>query len=362
MQQSRKLGSRGCPPIPITAEDITILASLSKHEGQVQIAAKLKWNTSRVCRRIQKLQAHQLVVVDQKTGKRVPNPVYFPKLAGKTPPPVQTATGTLPGKKYSTHVHNTQCDCEVMPSSAQAYAKLRKTFKLLNHMDYWDRLLIEDKDLGYFGAKRFANPNFIVMSTTRKLFFHPWGWGNTDDEAEADAAKGAEELHDKLEKILGIKLGFKFQLTSKTGKRQPEYSLHANAPVSMVPPTQVPASVAAQSPAPVTPQLIVKGVAIRPDISHPDDLEGVGKIAGRTLTQIGKDLESIPQLVTNAVNTQLQQMVQDAVARGIAQAIAPLTTAIRDAVVAGIQQGLAQAPPAPGASQPPARPPNGTYT
>ncbi|MEX2680840.1 MAG: hypothetical protein Q6373_004520 [Candidatus Sigynarchaeota archaeon] len=370
-RKSRKncacLGHLGTPPIMISRDDITILAGMAKGQNQVQIAARLQRSPSAVCRRVKILQDHQLVITSAKTGERVPNPVFFPRFAGKTPSPVVTSSGTLPGKKYTIHLHNVQADCEVMPSSMLAYQKLRPTFKLLNHMEYWDRLVIEDKDLGFFGMKRFGNPHFIVISTPKKLFFYPWGWGNTDDEAEADAKRGAEELHDYLEKMLRIKLGFAFHVISPSGKRQPDYALHAMATPAATTPVGT-------SPAPVpplavqAPQLVVKGNVLKPDISHPDDIESTGKAGGRTLSEIARDLERIPQIASDTVAAQLQRLVQEAVAQvtaalipamaqGISQAMAPLTVAIKDAVAAGIQQGLSQV-----SQSQPTKPPSGQYT
>ncbi len=346
MTTGKKLGSRGSPPMPLVREDLKILAGIQKRENQVTIAKKVNRSTSWVSRRIKKYQDHQLVMIDAKTGKRVVNPVFFPAIAGKNAPPIQTTTGTLPGGKYTVHVHNIYCYCEVMPSSQKVYLNHRNNFKLLNHMEGWDRLYIGDNDLGFFGAKRFANPNFMVLSTPKALFFYPWGWGNTDAEALDDAQRGAEELHDKLQSLYKIKLGFKFEIMSPSKKRQPHFSLHATNQSTL----------SAPSPAPViqpAPALVVNGTAFSPDVSHPDDIEGTGLQAGKTLTQIGKDLESIPKLIDTTVSDKLQQMIQDAVAQAFKEAATAFAGTIRDAVVAGIQQGLQ----VPQASQPQTRPP-----
>lgn len=332
----------GSPPLALSTDDFKILVGLHRQESQVSIAARIHWSTTKVCRRIQKYADHQLVLRDAKTGQRVLDPRWFPTIVGKVKPPVQTVTGCVPGGKYSIEYHNLYCYCEVLPSSKADYERVRKTLPLLNSVNGWDRLYIPDKDLGFFGAKRFANPDFMVLSTPRGLFFYPWGWGNTDLEALEDAEKGAEELHAFLKKKFGLNLGCTFEKASKSGKRQPHPVLNSQA--SMPP---VPALASVPSAAPV---MVVNGVELRQDGTHPDGIEGTGLVAGRTLSQIGKDLESIPGLVQDHVNNTIQQQVTDAVSKAMQIVIPQLITAvaqsfvpvIKDSVMQGMQSVIPQ--------------------
>ncbi len=368
MHPKKKSWKVGQPPMDITTDDTKILVKLQNGNNQVQIAKALGCSASKISRRIRAFQDHNLVVVDSKTGKRVPNPVLFPKLAGKNKLPIATVTGTLPGGKYKIPTHNLYCYCEVKQLSANQtnYEKFRKTLPVLNPMNGWDRLFIPDKEFGFFGNKRFRDPNFTVISSTKGLYFYPTGWGDSYQEAVDDGKKGAEELHAELEKKYGLQLGFRFEEESKSKKRKPHPTLlYTGSPV----PPQPAIDTITPSPA-VTINgntyqvaggaLIVNGKAYRPDQSHPDGLEGEGRADGQTLTAAKQDLESIPRLVNGAINTQLPQLIQDAVAKAFTQAGTAFASTIRDAVVAGIQQGIAQSQ-AP-ASQPQGKPPNGQYT
>jgi len=339
---TKKLGS---PLLDLDLDDAKILGGIDRQESQVTIARGVGWSPSRTCRRIQRYEASQLVITDSKTRQRVLNPVYFPKQAGKQAPPVATPAGTLPGGKYNYNIHNLMCYCEPLPSSKADFDAFPNTFKLMNPMTHWDKHYIEDKDLGWFGSKRFGNPDFRVQATSKQFIFYPWGWSNVDDAAAiADAQKGAEELHDLLERQYKLKLGFRFEITGpgRKGKpRQPHFAMNAIDPATATPPQ---GSTPAPQPAP---SIDINGVPLRQDPTPiPGGLEGTGLVAGRTLAQVGKDLESIPKLVQDHVNSALQQLVADAVARAMAQVIPQIGQAVAQSmtqVVPQIGQAVAQA-------------------
>lgn len=371
----------GSPPIALVPADLKVLVGIRDRKSQVQIAAAVKWSASKTCRRIKVYEKHDLVIRDAKTGQRVLNPPYFPKLVGKNKPPVVTAIGTSPGGRYKISSHKTPCYCEVLPSSKAVYGAKRKTLPVLNHMHGWDRIFIADADLGFFGANRFGNPDFKVISTSKGFWFWPWGWGDGEQEAIADAGKGAEELRDKLQALYGIKLGFTFPAASKKGSKkggkppEPHFSLHAE---DQAPDTMPGGSI------PLAGPLVVNGIPLGPDGTHPDDIEGVGFPAGKTLTRMKNDLESIPriqatidaipQLMNDRVNAALQQLVQDAVSQAmqaiiptlagsigqsVAQAMQAVIPQVAQAIKDGIQQAFAQAAPKEAGKE---APPDGQYT
>ena len=108
-------------------------------------------------------------------------------------------------------VHHVYCSCVVQSNDKKRYEELRKGLRTMAKMHGWIMRCIEDKDMDGVGAKRLHDEGFRVLSSPGRLYFHATGEGHTPEEAVKAAEAISREVHDILERKLGIKLGFELK-------------------------------------------------------------------------------------------------------------------------------------------------------
>jgi len=315
--------------------DYLIIKDLCKNgKSAAGIARENQWQRYKISRLVKRYTNAGLISPrDGSRGIYDANPDYF-EWARKSAP-IVPGSGTP--HAYKIGIHDTRVKLRPLPGYLDKYQQVIQNLPILNTVNGWAQKYIPDADLGYFMFKKCRKPNFKVQATTQSLIFWPWGQGDTDAEARRDAAETGRQLHAMLEQKLGVRFTFEF------GPDNP-----------------------ALPPAHYTIEAIKVGssqVKIDNSPTHdPGTPEAVGPAGGATLTAMAQDLQSLPALrqSLDAITTQLDNKVKEAVAEAMRQAAPQFASAIKDAVIAGITQAFSQVPQAPGPGGKPA--PSGPYT